>query len=56
MEHDDPSKCITVFGRTDESHPETGASLVFGMPHLKYFGAVIDKDNKRIGFVQPVGN
>ena len=53
MEHDVSSKCITVFGRTKETH---GPALVFGIPHLKYFGAVIDKANKKIGFVQPVGN
>ncbi len=53
MEHDDPSKCITVFGRTKDTH---GPALVFGIPHFKYYGAVIDKDNKKIGFVQPVGN
>ena len=55
MEHEDSSKCITVFAKARNSHPETAASdLVFGAPQLKYFGAILDKKNKRIGFVQPL--
>jgi hypothetical protein len=46
-------ECKTVFTDTSAEHPNGSDVLVLGAPFVKYFNVQVDKENNRIGLVQP---